>query len=179
MVSGYVRCPKCQTPLPQTKRAPLAAGGTAVDTGGGFPIVPVVVGLAVVVGIVVAVMVGRGGKDEVVKSARPADVVAPAPASTPTGSPSTVEPAPPAGPTAPSAPDASELAAILDRDLKKQRLWGTVEVIGARIDVRSGGCEDPAMAPVLDAQLQALRGAGLTKLRCLEQSGRVVFERDL
>ena len=51
--------------------------------------------------------------------------------------------------------------------------------LGPRIDVRSGSCADQAMPPAIDGERAVLRGAGLTKLRCLEQSGAVVFERDL
>jgi hypothetical protein len=32
---------------------------------------------------------------------------------------------------------------------------------------------------VVEGKRSALRAAGLTKLRCVEQSGAVVFERDL
>jgi hypothetical protein len=35
------------------------------------------------------------------------------------------------------------------------------------------------MRPAIEAERVVLHGAGLTKLRCLEQSGAVVFERDL
>ena len=48
-----------------------------------------------------------------------------------------------------------------------------------RVDGPSGSCADPAIGPVIDAARSALRGAGLTRLRCLAQSGAVVFERDL
>jgi hypothetical protein len=67
----------------------------------------------------------------------------------------------------------------LDRALKKERLWGTLELRGDRIDVRSASCGDPGMKPLIDANAAALRDGGLTRLRCLEQSGAVVFERDL
>ena len=63
--------------------------------------------------------------------------------------------------------------------LRAQRLWGAVEIAGQRIDVRSGSCADPGMQPLIEAKKSMLRGAGLTKLRCVEQSGAVVFERDL
>lgn len=92
---------------------------------------------------------------------------------TQTTTPTTFAPAPPAG------PDPTLAAADLDRQLKKQRLWGTVQVIGDRADVRSGACDDPGMRPVLDGAAASLKSAGLTKLRCLAQSGAVVFERDL
>jgi hypothetical protein len=35
------------------------------------------------------------------------------------------------------------------------------------------------MRPVIEGKRSLLRSAGLTKLRCLEQSGAVGFERDL
>jgi hypothetical protein len=79
----------------------------------------------------------------------------------------------------PTGPNAVDVAASLERTLRKQRLWSTVSVVGDRVDVRSGSCGDAAMAPMLDGAASSFRAAGLTKLRCLEQSGRVVTERDL
>jgi hypothetical protein len=70
-------------------------------------------------------------------------------------------------------------ATELEMMLRRQRLWGRAEIVGSRIDVRSGSCADPAMSPAIDSERTTLHGAGLTKLRCLEQSGAVVFERDL
>jgi len=78
-----------------------------------------------------------------------------------------------------SAPDQAPAVNALDRALKKERLWGTVTATGARVDVRSASCGDAQMAPLLQANAEALRGVGLTRVRCLEQSGAVVFERDL
>jgi hypothetical protein len=77
------------------------------------------------------------------------------------------------------APNPAAPAAELERSLRRQRLWSTVEVVGARIDVRSGSCGDSGMSPLIESARAALRNGGLTRLRCLEQSGRVVFERDL
>jgi hypothetical protein len=77
------------------------------------------------------------------------------------------------------APDPEVPVGQLRRALSRERLWGTVEVSGTRVDVRSGTCNEPAMGRVIDAATTPLREVGLTKLRCLEQSGRVVFERDL
>ncbi|MDX2091149.1 MAG: hypothetical protein SFX73_25035 [Kofleriaceae bacterium] len=178
VVPGYVRCPKCHKPLPAARRTPMndGGGGTAVPARGGFPVVPVVLGLAVVGGLLAFFLTQGGDKPEAQPTKAP-NVTAPMPTATTTPDPTA--PTTIAAPTSPSGPDPAEIAALIDRDLKKQRLWGTVEVVGARLDVRSGGCEDPAMAPLIDGQMQALKGAGLTKLRCLEQSGRVVFERDL
>jgi hypothetical protein len=66
----------------------------------------------------------------------------------------------------------------LETTLRRQRLWGRAEITGQRVDLRSGSCSDPAMRTVIDGKTALLHAAGLTKLRCLEQSGAVVFERD-
>jgi len=81
--------------------------------------------------------------------------------------------------TAPAASDPRAVAAALEDVLRRARLWGRAEISGARVDVRSGSCGDKAMRPAIESEHAVLRGAGLTKLRCLEQSGAVVFERDL
>lgn len=74
---------------------------------------------------------------------------------------------------------AEAAAADLERELKRQKLWGTATVFDRRIDIRSGSCEARDMVPMVDAARARLQDAGLTKLRCLAQSGAVVFERDL
>jgi hypothetical protein len=79
----------------------------------------------------------------------------------------------------PAASDPTAAVRELDRALKKERLWGTVEVVGSRVDVRSGACSDAAMLPVLEAAIPALREGGVATVRCLEQAGAVVFEREL
>ena len=76
-------------------------------------------------------------------------------------------------------PDAQRVASELRRTLERQRLWSQVTVTGDRVDVQSSSCDDPAMAPLLDSAAPAFKAAGLTSLRCLEQSGRVVTDRDL
>jgi hypothetical protein len=134
-----------------------------------------VIAVAVAGGIVAYFGLRGGGK-----TAEPA-------ASTPAAAPqvqqagpiATVPPATNDIPAQPTGPSPTAVASELDRALKKQRLWGTVEVIGLRVDVRSGACSDPGMGPLLDSAREPLHRAGLTKLRCLEPSGRVVFERDL
>jgi hypothetical protein len=82
-------------------------------------------------------------------------------------------------PAQPAGPDPRTAAADLERSLGRQRLWSSVQVIGGRVEVRSGSCADPAIGPVIDGAQPTLRSAGLTRLRCLAQSGAVVFERDL
>ena len=93
-------------------------------------------------------------------------------------------PAPQAAPRpleipAATGPSPAVAVAELERALGRQRLWSSVETAGARVDVRSGSCGDPTMAPMIDAARATLRSVGLTRLRCLAQSGAVVFERDL
>lgn len=182
VVPGYVRCPKCSAPMPHTQvRAATAAGGTVSVEGGGLPVVPIAIGAIVVVGIIVMFATrGGGGKpasaagsgsDETeetdgVPQPTPVDDDDGTPAFTPT-------------PAQPSGPDPSAAIAELQRALTRERLWGTVELAAPRIDVRSGGCDDPKMGAVLDAASGPLRDGGLTKLRCVAQSGRVVLERDL
>ncbi|MDB4955884.1 MAG: hypothetical protein JWO36_3453 [Myxococcales bacterium] len=85
----------------------------------------------------------------------------------------------PAGSAAAAAPNPGALASKLEGTLRKQRLWSTVEVVGDHADVRSGSCNDPAMLAALATAATSFKAAGLTKLRCLEQSGHVVLARDL
>ena len=178
VVPGYIKCPKCQAPLPRLKKG-ASAGGT-VAAGGGFPVMPFVVGGVLALGIVLYFALRKNTASEAAPAPE-TDQVDVDPADNPgqpTSDPTTL-PDPTPAPSA-SAPDQSAAIKALDKALQKNRLWGTVQVVGgARIDVRSGACNDPTMAPVLDAASAPLHEAGLTKLRCLEQSGAVVFERDL
>lgn len=111
-----------------------------------------------------------------------------APAAAPgAGATAAAVPAPPLQPPPPrpldipaaTGPSPTSVADELERALGQQRLWSRVAASGDRVDVRSGSCADPAMGPMIDAARAALRGVGLTRLRCLAQSGAVVFERDL
>ena len=181
VVTGYVRCPKCHAALPygsgRIKRTSIEPGGTAVDSGGGFPWAAVIV--AVVVAGVIALFFGfRGGGKKQEPAATPAEpvagAVAPAPPPTTNATPSPV-----VTPAQPAAPSPRLLGAELDRQLKRQRLWSTVSITGNTVDVRSSSCGDPQMKPALDAGTGGFHAAGLTRLRCMEQSGHVIFERDL
>lgn len=176
VVPGYVKCPKCQTMLPQRRAATVAApGGTSLG-GGGVSLGTILVGVAVL-GIGIAAFALSGGSDRPAAAETPAPVATPeAPAVRPVAEPDEV-PAQPVAP--PVANDPTTAVRNLDRALKKERLWGTVEVVGSGVDVRSGGCREATMMPVVDAAIPALREAGVTKVRCLEQAGAVVFEREL
>ncbi len=173
VVPGYVRCPKCHKPLPR-RLATQVEGGTAVLPSARKGSLYAVIG-AVVVGIAILVYLGVRDGD------KPA--AAPAVTEEPEATGAVAEPAPlaeqPEAPAQPTGPSPAEVAARLERDLRKQRLWSTVSVVGDRVEVRSGSCADPAIGPLLDGAVPALKASGLTKLRCLEQSGRVVTDRDL
>jgi hypothetical protein len=186
VVPGYVRCPKCHAPIPGGgSRNRRAGGGTAVDPGGTslesgrrFPYFLVGGGVIVVIAVVwfySALQDYRdAGRRTVAKPtpAQPGETTPATPVAVPGTDPTTTTPPP-------NAPDPTAAASDFQAGLQRQRLWSTVEVFGDRVDVRSGSCGDPAMPPAVDAARDGLRSAGLTRLRCLEQSGRVVFERDL
>jgi len=181
IVPGYVRCPKCHAALPYgagRRGAPtsIGSGGTAVKETR-FPLGAVIA--AVVVVLVIVMFFGlRGGSDDEpepdVVPEQPAGATVPVPAQRP-AQPSAIEAIPPAQP----ATNPSSAVADLERALRQQRLWSTVEVDGARIDVRSAACGDAELTRLIDGAAASLRGVGLTRLRCLAQSGAVVLERDL
>jgi hypothetical protein len=175
VVPGYVRCPRCQTSLPRLRlRAPADAGGTVVENRR-FPVVAVVVPAAVVVGGLIAYLALRGGSKPADDQVEPPRAAAPDPeAATSDDSPApptTFAPAPPVR--------ADEVAADLERTLRRRHLWSTVEAATRVVDIRSGSCGDPGLRALVDAAGPRFKAAGLTRLRCLEQSGAVVFTRDL
>lgn len=186
VIPGYVRCPKCQAALPRTVTRRLGGGGgggTAVAaSGGGFPVLAVV-GAIAVAGAIIAFFATRSDGDRGAPSA-------PATPTTPAVSPGRTTTAGGAGAAAggapelearlsdPEAPTLASLAGRLERDLKRQRLWSTISIAGARLDVRSSSCREAGLVAAVDGALGDLRGAGLTKLRCIEPSGKVVFERE-
>lgn len=179
VVPGYVRCPKCHAPLP-TRRPQVAAGGTAVSGGGGrLPVLPIAGGVVVLLGLILYFVLGKS-------DAKPATVTEPA-GSAAVEEPAVTEPArrptpPPVFPEDESDPNRIDPTAVgrdLERALKNQRLWSTVEIVGRDVFVTSGSCRDANMVPMLDAARAALRNAGLTRVRCMENSGAIVFERGL
>jgi len=183
VIPGYARCPKCHAALPrlQTSAGGTTAGGTALETHRS-PVTLGIVAVAVAVGVILLlkVMFGGGGDRETDPKATPPGTQTAAP------NPSAPEPSQPeelpfAEDQAPAAPRIQSGAAArqLEATLRRQRLWSKIEVFGARVDVRSGACEDPQMVPTISSVGATLREAGLTHVRCLAQSGSVVFERDL
>ncbi|MBA3392923.1 MAG: hypothetical protein H0T89_09780 [Deltaproteobacteria bacterium] len=181
VVPGYVRCPRCQTPLPAVGRrgssSAVHAGGTAVASPS-WPIFALIGGGAILLVAVVAIAMRGGPKAAPNTPPREGDQ----PAAIAADPGSAVEPTSPEG--APTPPNANRInpeavGRDVERALRRQRLWATVEVAGDRVNIRSGSCSDPGMVPMLDAAAAALRSAGILKARCIEQSGAVVFERDL
>ncbi len=179
MIPGYVKCPRCHAVLPASgslRRGGVDPGGTSVEERR-FPTVAVAAGVIAVAAILLLVLGGGGGGDR--KKAPPAEVGVPVEAVPASAAPAPQAPARPLEIPRTTGPSPSAAAAELERALGRQRLWSSVQASGERVDVRSGSCADPAMGPMIDAAQASLRGAGLTRLRCLAQSGAVVFERDL
>lgn len=155
-------------------------GGTAVAQRG-FPLSALLIAIGVAAGIMLVFGLRGGTKPTAAASpALPGPVEArgveraPQVAAAPRPAPAAA-----AGPSDTGDRERQAAAVALEANLRRQRLWGRAEVSGGRVDVRSGSCGDPAMAPLIDGERAALRGAGLTRLRCVAQSGAVVFERDL
>jgi hypothetical protein len=154
------------------------AGGTVAQDGRPFPVLPVAGGAFALLLIIMIVKCSGGGTSEVPE---PGSAVAQQPGPVVQQQPANTQVAQPFEPvqTQPTGPSTGAAASTLERALRGRRLWSTVEVQAQRIDVRSATCDDPAMSPTIDTVVPTLRGAGLTRLRCLAQSGSVVFERDL
>jgi hypothetical protein len=159
----------------------VVQGGTAVEETRKWPLYAGI-GVAVV-GVIAIIALGSGSKSK--PKAAPTTNTAQPTAQEPTTQQTVDTSAPPfqddpqqrAQPT--NRPDPATVAAGLEHDLKKQRLWANVTISGNAVEVRSGSCGDAGMAPMLDGAAPAFKAAGLTKLRCVEQSGRVVSDRDL
>jgi hypothetical protein len=167
--------------LPRRPRS-FAAGGTAVRDDR-FPIVAVAVPGAIVLVLLIWLVARGGGGDEDEAEDAPQEPTVQQPAQPPAQpvQPNRTAPASdtPAVRDQPAPPDPRVAAADLERSLRSRRYWSTMEVRGANLDVRSGSCDDAGMRQMIDGAAATLRGAGLTRLRCVAQSGAVVFERDL
>jgi type IV secretory pathway VirB10-like protein len=144
---------------------------------------PVIVGVAVA--LVIALFFGLRGShaskteepsaspvDDNGEPVNPAEAV-PGTIPPPVIAPSVAKPPPPPPPS-PQVP-INELS----RTLRMQRLWASLSFQGDVLVVRSSSCGETELANAIAGASAALRETGLTKLRCVEQSGRVVFERDI
>jgi len=182
VLPGYAKCPKCHKPLAQGRRIQTVAGGTVAEDKR-FPWQLIAVPLGAVIVIVVLLKLIAGGGDDKPEATTGSDQATGTTAVTTqqTGTTTTQTAEPVVRPNQPAqqAPDPNAAVGELDRALRGRRLWATVEASPPRVDVRSGLCDDPSMRSTIDSVVPVLRGAGLTRLRCVAQSGTVVFERDL
>ena len=190
VVPGYVKCPKCHAPLPRHARPTLdPGGGTAVNEPARFPVGLAIVAAVVVCGGLVAYFAlhGHHAARAVAATDQGSATASAASATGSTGATDDsddsddigVPPPPAAGRQATAPMPADAVAARLERRLKHLHLWATVDVGSTIVDVRSDSCGDPAIKPVIDSAAPRFKAAGLTRLRCLEESGTVVFTRDL
>ena len=155
----------------------MVEGGTAVDSTSKAPLAAIIVVGLVGLGVI-AWLALRGGDKKPTTQADQPTAAQEAPANVVEAPSGPEAPTTPTN-TRPSAPDPGTVTDRLERALKRERLWSTVTFDGNRVEIRSGSCSDPARAPSLNATAPSLKAAGLTRLRCLEQSGAVVTDRDL
>jgi hypothetical protein len=173
VVPGYARCPKCHAALPQ-RLATNIEGGTALPETRRVPLVAILAAGAVGLGVILWLGLRHGSSDKPVT--RPA--VAPVARSAAAPQPMLAAGVPDTAPER-RGPAPETVAAELSRSLGKQRLWSTVTIVADRVDVRSDSCSDPAIQAPIAAAAPSFKAAGLTQLRCVEQSGAVVFTRAL
>jgi hypothetical protein len=163
-------------PMERSRLSRASLGGTAVAKSRSN--VPVIVITAIVLlavaGAITYAAVHRGG-DATATATGAALPAAPAAPSAP-AAPVVAAP-PPAAPA--QTVSAGAVANDLQRDLQHRHLWSTVAIVGDHVDIHSSTCSDPAMKPVLDRVAGDFKSAGLRRLRCLEESGKLVFARDL
>jgi hypothetical protein len=181
VVPGYVRCPKCHRPLPRFARSTASpVGGTTIKTKQGSPLL----------GLAIAIVIGGGFIAFFALRGHTHHDAAPAPAPAPVSTPSSDQPpAPTRTPLTPVAsstpapvvatPNPGAIASSLQSTLQRMELWSTVAVTGGRVELQSRACRDPQLSKQIDAVAASFRAAGLTRIRCLEQSGAVVFDREL
>lgn len=176
VLPGYTRCPKCRAKLQGgAVISQKVAGGTTIQDRS-LPILPVA-GVVVVIGGLIAFFALRDGGSSSAPAATSQPVPQPAVI---TGGQAATPPTPdPIATITPTGPSAETVATELVKTLNRQRLWSEGNVIGTRLDVSSGACEEAGMAPAFDSARAQLKAAGLTQVRCLDKSGRPVFVRDL
>jgi len=159
-------------------RSSISPSGTAVEERRA-PVAAIVLAVAALGVVVAAYFLFRGGGAKP-EELPPVPDQPPAMPATPLQGPGPT-PTPSVAPTpaAPTGPSADSLAVELQRALDRQRLWSRVEVAGAVVEVTSESCGDAALKPVIDAAAARLKAAGTSRLRCRDESGTVVFTRDL
>lgn len=181
VLPGYARCPnkKCRKPLPRRAATQVEGGTSVTEETRRWPLFAAIG--AALVGTILIITLGRGSDDKpkATPQVQPTDQTDTTQPTTDDNRGPVIDNTAPTTQTQPTGPDPAALASSLQADLKRQRLWATVSIDGTRVEVRSGSCGDPAMGPILDGASAGFKAAGLTKLRCVEQSGRVVTDRDL
>lgn len=173
---GYARCPKCRKPLPR-RAATVVSGGTSVEEKSRGPLIGAIASGVAILGVI-AYFATRGDANTKVVPPVVSPTVEQPVAATPTDTTVPFQDDRPR-PQQPTGPDPATVAGNLERDLKRQRLWSNVTISGNRVEVRSGSCSDPGMGPLLDAAAGDFKAAGVTRMRCVEESGRVVSDREL
>jgi hypothetical protein len=185
VVAGYVRCPDrtCRQLLSRSPTQSTGSPGGTVAKASPLPAIAMAAAGATALAVVIWLLVRDGGKaktDPAAGAGSQDTAAAAVPGTAATGTQPRANPAIDPAPTPlASGPDPRGAASDLERELRRQRLWSTVEVFGDRADIRSNVCAEAGLVAAVNGATAALRTAGLTRLRCLEQSGRVVFIREL
>ena len=181
VVPGYVRCPKCHRPLPRFARNTASpVGGTTIKAKQGSPLLGIAIAV-IVGGGFIAFFALRGGKHHDASAApappadQPVEVVAPTPAPSPAQTPVASSAPRPVVAT----PNANAIATSLQNTLQRMELWSSVSITGGRVELQSRACRDPQLTKQIEAVAASFRAAGLTRVRCMEQSGAVAFDREL
>ena len=134
--------------------------------------------VAASLGILAAVVLGAGGRDEARKvepAASPAQDSA-APVRIPRAAPIAVPPV-----AQPQLRMGDQAAAVeqLRRAFGKARLYSQISIQGDQLELRSSACQDRQLIDVLSQSSAQLGESGLHRVRCLEPHGQVVFSREL
>lgn len=77
------------------------------------------------------------------------------------------------------APDPAATAGAFRKALAADRLYGTVEIVGDSLEIRSDACRDPALQAEIARFAAELRAGGVIRARCVELHGAEVFARSL
>jgi hypothetical protein len=179
MMPGYVKCPKCHARIPRSTAPPAVHfGGTTVETKRS-PATAIAIVAVTILAVVIGYYALRGGGKAPAGDVEPPPTAPSEPSTIATPEPGEPGQAAPPSTFSPTPVHPEAIGGELERTLKRMRLWATVEVSSRTVDVRSSSCNDKAMQPVLDGVMPRFKAAGLTRLRCVEQSGAVVFSRDL
>lgn len=162
----------------RTRRVSAPPSGTAVERSGPPPRALLLVGGAAAgIGVLLAVLLTRGGAEATSPPAEPGQApaveTAPVIDETPLVAPVAVTPA--------KAAPVSQAAALeqLRSAFGKARLYSQISVAGDQLELRSSSCEEQQLGDLLERSRTMLAEAGLHRVRCLQPHGQVVFSREL